>query len=150
MYNYDEFEKTVNIGDFNALKRESAQEVPDGTYIVGITNINVQLSKSSGKPMLVVNFKITDEENEYFDKNLTMYQSIGMQYGINAAKNFLYSLDTPITVQYENDEKFQEICRKILTEIKGNNEFDLEYSTNEKGYKNFKIIGVYDLVDSNS
>ena len=150
---YNEFEKVVKRDDIQSLydyennrtKREY-MEIPDGEYIIAITSMFVGYTKSTNRPVLKCVFKITD--GEYENKCIYMNQILTAQYPIKIATDFLKSLGTSNTkeIAYNGFEEFKILTDKIFEEIKGNVEYGISYKTNSKGYKEFKITDIYDLV----
>jgi hypothetical protein len=145
------------INDFTEIKEEvgnlykyeedraskEVKEVPNGTYIVEISSMMVGLTKAN-KPALKAKFTVTD--GEYTHGTLYMTTVLTSSYTTEKACNFLKALGTDVNVYFDNTENFKKITEEIFNKIKGNCEFDLTYWTNAKGFNEFKIEGVYDLV----
>lgn len=152
-YNYDEFNKVVKKTDIeniynneNNRQKKEYKEVPDGDYIVSISSMFVGYTKSTNRPVLKCSFKIV--EGEYENCYLFMNQMLTNFYPIQIATNFLKSLGTTKTdeVVYDSFDGFKLLTERIFEEIKGNVEYGINYKTNSKGFKEFKITDIYDLI----
>lgn len=152
-FNYEEFDKVVSKKDLQSLydnennrEKKEYKEVPDGEYIVAITSLYAGYTKSTNRPVLKCTFKVV--EGEYENCNFFMNQLLTAPYPIKIARDFLKSLGTTKTeeVVYDDFDGFKLLSERIFEEIKGKVEYGIKYSTNSKGYKEFKITDIYDLV----
>jgi hypothetical protein len=147
---YEDFEKEEVKEEVNGLfqyeenrQKTEYKEVPAGTYIVEITSLSVGLTKAN-KPALKAKFTITD--GSYIHSNLFMTTVLTSDFTVNKAMEFLDALGTKEKINFGDSDKFAILTEKIFAAIKGNCEYDLKYWMNSKGFKEFKIEGIYDLI----
>ena len=55
------------------------------------------------------------------------------------------SLESGIEVKYHTQKQYAELIDNILITITGDKEYGLEIKTSDKGFKNYKIIKVFDV-----
>lgn len=140
--NWEEFDKDVDIenlekdvekastGDF------SGEDVPYGKYEVKITKLELTQSKK-GDPMISVWFQIINGEQK--DRFIFMNQVVLQGFQIHTANEFLRSLETDEIVEFKGYAKYNILILNIYEKIV-NNEYELDYQENKKGYKTFKIL----------
>lgn len=123
-----------NSGDF--------VEVPKGDYEVKVVKIELgetgEKSKTPGMPMAKVWFDIL--AGEYKGQKIFMNQMLTSGFGIHKMNEFLNSLETGITVQFENFEQYADLFKQILDAVDGKAEFQLAYGENNKGYSTYTIV----------
>lgn len=120
---------SANTGDF--------VEVPHGDYEVKVVKLEVGESKK-GMPMGKVWFDII--AGEYKGQKIFMNQMLTSGFGIHKMNEFLNSLETGITVQFENFNQYADLFKQIFTEIDGKAEYQLNYAENNKGFSIHTIV----------
>lgn len=148
--NWEEFDKDVDIenlekdvekastGDF------SGEDVPYGKYEVKITKLELTQSKK-GDPMLSVWFQIINGEQK--DRFIFMNQLVLQGFQIHTANEFLRSLETDENVEFKGYAKYNILILNIYEKIV-NNEYELDYGENKKGYKTFKILQKFESTEN--
>ena len=145
------FEKFNSMIDVAGLKQdvETAKnstgdfvEVPKGDYEVKVTKIELgetgQNSKTPGAPMAKVWFDIV--AGEFKGQKIFMNQMLTTGFGIHKMNEFLESLQTGITVQFENFVQYADLFEQIFAEVDGKAEYQLNYGENNKGYSTYTIV----------
>jgi hypothetical protein len=145
------FEKFNSMMDVDGLKEDVAKaaentgdfvEVPDGDYEVKITKIELgatgEKSKTPGAPMAKVWFDIL--AGDFKGQKIFMNQMLTSGFGIHKMNEFLMSLETGITVQFENFVQYAELFANIFNEVDGKAEYQLSYGHNNKGYATYDIV----------
>ena len=120
---------SANTGDF--------VEVPHGDYEVKVVKLEVGESKK-GMPMGKVWFEVI--AGEYKNQKIFMNQMLTSGFGIHKMNEFLNSLETGITVQFENFNQYADLFKQIFTEIDGKAEYQLNYAENNKGFSIHTIV----------
>lgn len=148
--NWEEFDKDVDIenlekdvekastGDF------SGEDVPYGKYEVKITKLELTQSKK-GDPMISVWFQIINGEQK--DRFIFMNQVVLQGFQIHTANEFLRSLETDEIVEFKGYTKYNILILNIYEKIV-NNEYELDYQENKKGYKTFKILQKFESTEN--
>ena len=148
--NWEEFDKDVDIenlekdvekastGDF------SGEDVPYGKYEVKITKLELTQSKK-GDPMISVWFQIINGEQK--DRFIFMNQVVLQGFQIHTANEFLRSLQTDENVEFKGYAKYNILILNIYEKIV-NNEYELDYGENKKGYKTFKILRKFESTEN--
>ena len=145
------FEKFNSMIDVEGLKQDVATaaestgdfvEVPKGNYEVKVTKIELgetgEKSKTPGMPMAKVWFDIL--AGEYKNQKIFMNQMLTTGFGIHKMNEFLISLETDITVQFENFAQYADLFKQIFAEVDGKAEYELAYGENNKGYSTYAIV----------
>ena len=145
------FDKFNSMFDVNGLKSDIEQaasstgdfvEVPHGDYEVKITKIELgetgEKSKTPGMPMAKAWFEIL--AGEYKGQKIFMNQMLTSGFGIHKMNEFLTSLETGITVQFENFAQYADLFAQIFNEVDGKAEYQLAYGENNKGYATYTIV----------
>ena len=145
------FEKFNSMMDIDGLKQdvESASsntgdfvEVPKGDYEVKITKLELgetgEKSKTPGMPMAKVWFDIL--AGDFKGQKIFMNQMLTTGFGIHKFNEFLNSLETGISVQFENFVQYDELIKQIFNAVDGKAEYQLSYSENNKGYSVYTIV----------
>lgn len=145
------FEKFNSMIDVEGLKQDVANaaentgefvEVPKGDYEVKVTKIELgetgKNSKTPGMPMAKVWFDIV--AGEYKGQKIFMNQMLTSGFGIHKMNEFLTSLETGITVQFENFMQYADLFKQIFAEVDGKAEYQLAYGENNKGYSTYEIV----------
>lgn len=150
--NWEDFDKDVDIenlekdvekastGDF------SGEDVPYGKYEVKITKLELTQSKK-GDPMISAWFQIINGNQK--DRFIFMNQVVLQGFQIHTANEFLRSLQTDENVEFKGYAKYNILILNIYEKIV-NNEYELDYQENKKGYKTFKILQKFNNTADNS
>ena len=120
---------SANTGDF--------VEVPHGDYEVKVVKLEVGESKK-GMPMGKVWFEVI--AGEYKNQKIFMNQMLTSGFGIHKMNEFLNTLETGITVQFENFNQYADLFKQIFAEIDGKAEYQLNYAENNKGFSIHTIV----------
>lgn len=117
-------------------------EVPKGDYEVKIVKIELgetgEKSKNPGMPMAKVWFEVL--AGEYKGQKIFMNQMLTSGFGVHKMNEFLTSLETGITVVFENFQQYADLFAQIFAEVDGTAEFQLSYGENNKGYSTYDIV----------
>lgn len=145
------FEKFNSMIDLEGLKSDVAaaaensgtfEEVPKGDYEVKVTKIELgetgKKSTTPGMPMAKVWFDIL--AGQYKGQKIFMNQMLTSGFGIHKMNEFLTSLETGITVQFENFAQYADLFKQIFDAVDGKAEFQLAYGENNKGYSTYTIV----------
>ena len=145
------FEKFNNMVDIEGLAKdvETAAsssgdfvEVPKGDYEVKVTKIELgetgEKSKTPGMPMAKVWFDIL--AGDFKGQKIFMNQMLTSGFGIHKMNEFLNSLETGITVRFENFVQYGDLFKQIFDAVDGKAEFQLAYGQNNKGYSTYEIV----------
>lgn len=145
------FEKFNSMVDVEGLKQDvdtaaassgDFVEVPVGDYEVKVTKIELgqtgEKSKTPGMPMAKVWFDIL--AGEYKGQKIFMNQMLTTGFGIHKMNELLNSLETGITVQFENFVQYADLFKQIFDAVDGKAEFQLAYGQNNKGYSTYTIV----------
>lgn len=140
------FEKFNAMMDIDGLKQDvdSAAsntgdfvEVPVGDYEVKVSKIELTESKK-GLPMAKVWFTVL--AGEFKNQKIFMNQLLTTGFGIHKMNEFLNSLETGITVVFENFNQYADLFKQIFDEVDGKAEFQLAYGQNNKGFNTYVIV----------
>lgn len=147
--NWDEFDKNVDIENLEKDVEEAAtkeygefEDVPFGKYEVKINKLELTKSKKDS-PMLSVWFEIINNET-YNGRLIFMNQLVTEGFQIHIANEFLRSLKTDENVEFKGYSAYNILILNIYEKI-ADNEYELEYKENKKGFKTFKIIQMYNI-----
>lgn len=159
----DIFEKFAEMIDVEGLKEDVAKagestgdfvEVPYGDYEVKITSwkssklnqvvdgihlgATGEKSKTPGMPMAQVCFEILT--GDFKGQKIFMNQMLTSGFGVHKMNELLNSLETGITVQFENFQQYADLFKQISEAVDGKAEFQLSYGQNNKGYATYNIV----------
>lgn len=144
---FSKFDKQM---DLEGLKKDIAdsasndfKEVPNGTYEVAITKLELTESKK-GNPMLSCWMKVVSE-GEYKGSLIFMNQVVTSGFQIHICDEFLRSLGTDVNVEFDSYSQYAEMILDIFEKIDGNFEYGLELGETDKGFKTYKITDVFEL-----
>ena len=112
-------------------------EVPKGDYEVKVVKIELGASKA-GLPMAKVWFDVV--AGEYKGQKIFMNQMLTNPFGFHKMNEFLTSLETGISVGFENFEQYAALFKQIFDEVDGKAEYQLNYGENNKGFSTFTIV----------
>ena len=145
------FEKFNSMIDVEGLKQDVDNaaattgdfvEVPCGDYEVKVVKIDLgetgEKSKTPGMPMAKVWFEVLT--GEFKGQKIFMNQMLTTGFGIHKMNEFLNSLETGISVQFENFTQYNDLFKQIFAEVDGKAEFQLAYGQNNKGYSTYTIV----------
>ena len=145
------FEKFNSMFDIEGLKEDIAsaatantefKEVPKGDYEVKVVKIELgqtgEKSKTPGMPMAKVWFEVLT--GEYKGQKIFMNQMLTSGFGIHKMNEFLTSLETGVTVLFENFSQYADLFAQIFAEVDGKAEYQLNYGENNKGYSTYTIV----------
>ena len=145
------FEKFNSMIDVDGLKKdvETAAasdgefvEVPVGDYEVKVTKIELgatgEKSKTPGMPMAKVWFDII--AGDLKGQKIFMNQMLTSGFGIHKMNEFLDSLETGVTVVFENFQQYADLFAQIFAEVDGKADYQLHYDKNNKGYSTYSIV----------
>lgn len=130
-------ECAANITDF--------EEVPFGKYEVKLEKLELVECKSEankGQPMLSAWFKVIEGTQK--NRLIFMNQLVNGDFKIHIANEFLRSLDSGVDVTFDDYVQFGNMLMDIF-EASEKTGFVLDYYQNNKGYKGYKIIEVFDI-----
>lgn len=150
------FDKFDQQFDTEALKEDAKKaaengggdypEVPWGEYMVKVEQAELKESKSSGKPMVSIWFKIT--EGEYKNSMIFYNQVIASGFGLHMADEFLRSLETDVDVEFESFSQYADMVLDV-SEAAQAFEYHLKYSErkakNGNSYSNYEIVEVFEV-----
>lgn len=146
---WEKFDKTIDTEalaqDVQAAEEGNIEykDVPYGTYEVKIIKMELVESKK-GQPMLSVWMKIV--AGEYEGSMIFYNQVLNTGFGIHNANEFMRSLDSGVEpIEFKNFKQYNDLIMDVMEAVDGNLEFAIEYGENNKGYKTYKIIDVYEV-----
>ena len=147
----DIFSKFNSMMDIEGLKEDVAKagentgdfvEVPFGDYEVKVTKIELgetgEKSKNPGMPMAKVWYEVVS--GDFKGQKIFQNQMLTTGFGIHKMNEFLNSLETGITVQFENFQQYADLFAQIFAEVDDKAEFQLSYAQNNKGYSTYNIV----------
>lgn len=127
-----------NSGDF--------VEVPKGDYEVKVAKLELgetgEKSKTPGMPMAKVWFDIV--AGEFKGQKIFMNQMLTSGFGIHKMNELLNSLETDVTVQFENFVQYADLLEQIFKAVDGVAEYQLHYDENNKGFSTYDIVKRFD------
>ena len=148
--NYDKLNELIANAESqnNNSNKQEYKDLEDGVYLADIANAEIKPSKSSGRPMLVITYKVTaDKEGEtYYSQNVWDYTTLcgtkddGFMLWLATKKlNNIYD-GWGFSGDFDNDA--ERIVRDWLPRAK-QTEVYLEIKTN-KDRKQYKVVGAWD------
>lgn len=136
--------------DVNGLKDDIASaadknfervEVPDGSYEVAVTKIELGVTgenaKNPGMPKANIWFKIL--AGEYKGQMLFCNQMLTTGFGIHKCNEMLNAFESGIPVTFENFEQYAHEMDEVFKAIDGVGEYELAYGHN-KGFPTYTIV----------
>lgn len=116
-------------------------EVPKGEYEVKVVKIELgetgAQSKNPGMPMAKVWYEIL--VGDFKGQKIFQNQMLTTGFGIHKMNELLNSLETDVTIVFENFEQYNDLFAKVFAEIDGRAEYALAYGENNKGYATYTI-----------
>lgn len=146
MENMELFEQFNNAFDIDGLHTDIEQaassngdyvEVPLGDYEVAVTKLELGASKK-GLPQAKVWFKIV--AGDFKGQMIFMNQNLTNGFQFKIFNDFLESLDTGISVVFDDYVQYAGLLHSVFKEIDGHYEYHLSYGENDKGYKTYYIL----------
>ena len=117
-------------------------EVPKGDYEVKIIKLELgetgENAKNPGMPKVSVWFEIL--AGEYKGQKIFMNQMLTSAFGFHKMNEFLTSLETGISVVFENFEQYNDLLNLVFNEVDGKAEYQLSYGENNKGFSTYTIV----------
>ena len=143
--------------DLTALQKEVEEssssdfdDVPDGTYIVGVEKMELTLTKEEKKPMFAVQFKIKEGDQKgrmiFFNRVVGGNKNSDKWNDGKAIKSvitWLEKLDTATTPEFYNYADFADCILDIFQEVQNTIELEVEFAA--KKFNPVTIKEVYDL-----
>lgn len=151
-----DFSKFDNKVDLDALQKEvdeaketDFEDVPDGTYIVGIEKMEIKETKAGDKLMFAAQFKI--KEGEYKSRMIFFNRVISGNtspkwtdaQAIKSVITWLDKLETDIEPEFINYEDFSDCVLDIFQEVQNAVEMEVAYKGN--AFNPVTINEVFDL-----
>lgn len=140
---FERFNSMVDVEGLKADVEAAASkggdfvEVPHGDYEVKVTKIELgatgEKSKTPGMPMAKVWYEVL--AGEFKGQKIFQNQMLTSGFGIHKMNEFLTSLETGISVVFENFEQYDALFKQIFTEVDGKAEYQLAYTANPKNEK---------------
>lgn len=125
-------------------KSNDTKKVSPGLYIVKLESLTVDKTKSTNRDCMNATFFIVEGEEK--GKRLYMTQVISTAFTVSKVCNFVKSLGSSLDVEYKNLSEFSELVFCVFSEIDGKCEYDLKYYVNDRGYEEYEIKGIYDII----
>jgi hypothetical protein len=169
-YNFSDWDNEIDVNavSMSVMKAQANtgtfEKVPYGTYIVGVDDITLGLSKK-GQKQMVVDFVIVDEDSpqqgktikaffsvEYRDPNgdkVKERQVLGLR--IHAAQEFLRSMKTTVDIPngFHGYGQLNTKIQAIKADIEKNGwEYQLRYAK-ENNYDTYAIEAQFEKADQN-
>ncbi len=119
------------------------EEVPFGLYEVEVEKLELRASKK-GDPMVSIWFNIVAGEKK--GQKIFMNQLVILPFQIYNTNEFLKQLDSGVDVKFTgNYSDYNNLMMDIKEVIDADKlQYALEYSSNPKGYPQFKIVDVFE------
>ena len=155
MIDFSKFDEQVDLDKIRNDVKEAAEnggfgdypEVPKGTYTGKIEKMEVGETKD-GRPMLKVQFRITEGEYEKscLFMNRVLYGTKNDGNMINCAVGFLKSLDPSEEVgpvEFESYSQFVDLVLDIMEDIDEVLEYEIEYDP--KAFNTISVTDVFEI-----
>lgn len=128
---------SANTGDF--------VEVPKGDYEVKVVKIELGETKETSKnphmPMAKIWYEIL--AGEYKGQKIFQNQMLTSGFGIHKMNELLISLESGVTIQFENFIQYADLFTQVFDAIDGKAEYQLHYAENNKGFATYDIVQRY-------
>lgn len=147
---FDKFDANINTKQLSEdVKNYEAnggntdyEEVPVGNYEVKVEKMELKESKN-GKPMVTIWFKIL--AGNFKNSYIFMNQILVEPFQVHIVKDLLKSLDSGLEIDFESYSQFHHLILDVHEAInQAKLEYQLEYTTDKKGYGKYKIVEVYE------
>ena len=150
---FSAFDEKVNLNELQEEVKNASdsefEEVPKGTYVVGIEKMEVKLTKAGDKLMFAVQCKIKEGDQAkrmiFFNRVISgnkVSENWNDGKAIKSVITWLDKLETKITPEFINYSDFAECVLDIFQEVQGNIEMEVEYDP-----KNFNPISIKEVFD---
>jgi hypothetical protein len=149
---FSAFDENVDLDglqkDVESAKDTDFEDVPDGTYIVGIEKMELTLTKETNKPMFAVQFKIKEGEHQgrmiFFNRVVGGNKSEKWNDGkaIKSVITWLDKLETETKAEFFNYSDFSDCILDIFQEVQNTIELEVDYMA--KKYNPVTIKEVFD------
>ena len=113
-------------------------EVPDGSYEVKVTKIELGESKKTQMPMMKVWFDIL--AGDFKGQKIFCNQMLTSGFGIHKANEMLTAFESGVAVSFENFDQYADVMSKVFAAIDGTGEYELAYGHNNKGFATYTIV----------
>lgn len=145
---WSKFDKQVDLDSLKQDVKDAAnsqsgfEEPPFGTYAVKIDRMELKPSKK-GDPMVSIWFKVIEGQHQ---NRLVFYNRvIGQAFGIHMANEFLRSLGIRTEIVFESYSQYANLILDLSEEIEqAGLTYDLEVSEGKNGYREYRILEVYE------
>lgn len=154
MVDFSAFDEKVDLDALQKEVEESSssdfEDIPDGTYIVGIEKMELTLTKAEKKPMFAVQFKIKegDQKNRMIFFNRVVGGNKNNEKwndgkAIKSVITWLEKLETETVPEFFNYQDFADCVLDIFQEVQGKIELEVDYAA--KKFNPVTIKEVYDM-----
>lgn len=116
------------------------KDLPDGKYIVKIEKLELIASKK-GLPMVTCWMKVIEGEDS--GSMLFYNQVIHAAFGLHKANEFLKALGSTLDITFESFDQYNNLILDIYETVTENYEYQVECTTNKKGFKVYEVLEVY-------
>jgi hypothetical protein len=113
-------------------------EVPDGSYEVKVSKIELGESKKTQMPMMKVWFDIL--AGDFKGQKIFCNQMLTSGFSIHKANELLTALESGVPVSFENFEQYADVMKQVFNAIDGTGEYELAYGHNNKGFATYTIV----------
>ena len=133
---FDKIDRSVDLkglqADVEDAKKNGGGDfptIPAGKYEVRVETLEVKGTKSDGRPMLSVSFKILSGEykNQRLFMNRVLYGTKNDKNMIASAIGFLEKLDSGVPVSFTSYKQFSQLVLDVAEAIDGNLEYAVDY-----------------------
>lgn len=148
---FEKWNKQINVNEYLDEIAEieanggqaNFEEVPFGLYEVEVEKLELRASKK-GDPMVSIWFNIVAGEKK--GQKIFMNQLVILPFQIYNTNEFLKQLDSGVDVKFTgNYSDYNNLMMDIKEVIDTDKlQYALEYSSNPKGYPQFKIVDVFE------
>ena len=133
--------------DVDAASKNTGEfvKVPHGDYEVKVVKIELGVtganSKNPNMPKANVWFEVV--AGDFKGQKIFMNQMLTSGFGIHKMNEFLTSLETGITIVFDDFEQYNELINEVFAAVDGRAEFQLAYAQNNKGFDTYTIVQRY-------
>lgn len=148
------FEKFNEMFDLAGLQNDIASassntgdfvEVPKGDYEVKVVKLEIgetgEKSKNPGMPMAKIWYEVL--AGDFKGQKIFQNQMLTSGFGIHKMNELLTSLESGITIQFENFIQYAELFAQVFDAVDGKGEYQLHYGENNKGFATYDIVQRY-------
>ena len=146
---FDKFNKSVDLEGMKKDVKEveengggGFEDVPFAKYEVAVDKMEVKATKNGDKLMLSIVFKVVD--GSYKGRLIFYNQVIMSGFGIHNASEMLRSLKPCFEIIFEDYKQYAELVSMVQDAVKDNFEYLLDYNENNKKFKTYSIVEVYE------